>query len=179
MIWISTTWYVFRYQLIDMKLIKWKHILVVSFAHKPLNRWEANNISPSPLIFKQGNWWDHHKIEGLGSQWRYHFARCATRVWIEREHIMEVSFHAGWQKYEIYKIKLVIIYYHQFVNGTKVTFWVWHTGCSGKIVFLHNSLQPIPRLHRWLVIFCITNGSRVLAGQRWQTFENSWKKNNI
>merc|ERR1711860_43320 len=28
----------------------------------------------------------------------------------------------------------------------------------------------------WLVIFCTTNSSRVLARERWQTFENSWKK---
>ena len=28
----------------------------------------------------------------------------------------------------------------------------------------------------WLVFFCTTNSSRVLARERWQTFENSWKK---
>ena len=28
----------------------------------------------------------------------------------------------------------------------------------------------------WLVIFCTTNKSRVLAGERWQIFENSWKE---
>ena len=27
-----------------------------------------------------------------------------------------------------------------------------------------------------LVIFCTTNSSRVVARERWQTFENSWKK---
>ena len=27
----------------------------------------------------------------------------------------------------------------------------------------------------WLVIFCTTNSSRVLARERWQTVENSWK----
>ena len=27
----------------------------------------------------------------------------------------------------------------------------------------------------WLVIFCTTNSNRVLARERWQTFENSWK----
>ena len=59
-------------------------------------------------------------------------------------------------------------------------------------MFFHNSLQPLPRLHQetfkalnamqvyshsyWLVIFCTTNSSRVLARERWQTFENSWKK---
>ena len=48
------------------------------------------------------------------------------------------------------------------------------TGCSGKIGFLHNLLQPLPRLHR-LQIFCTTNTSRVLARERRQTFENSWK----
>ena len=65
------------------------------------------------------------------------------------------------------------------------------TGCAGKIVFVHNSLQPLPRLHRckrpsklstqyrgyshshWLIIFCTTNSSRLLARERWQTFENS------
>ena len=31
----------------------------------------------------------------------------------------------------------------------------------------------------WLVISCTTNSSRVLARERWQTFENSWKKNTI
>ena len=58
-------------------------------------------------------------------------------------------------------------------------------------LFFHNSLQSLPRLHRckrpsyamrvyshfyWLVIFYITNSSRVLVRERWQTFENSWKK---
>ena len=28
----------------------------------------------------------------------------------------------------------------------------------------------------WLVIFCTTNSSRVLARKRWLTFEKSWKK---
>ena len=27
----------------------------------------------------------------------------------------------------------------------------------------------------WLVIFCTTNSSRVLARERWQTLKNSWK----
>ena len=31
----------------------------------------------------------------------------------------------------------------------------------------------------WLVIVCTTNSSRVLARERWQSFENSWKKYNI
>ena len=31
----------------------------------------------------------------------------------------------------------------------------------------------------WQVIFCTTNSSRVLARERWQTFEQSWKKNTI
>ena len=31
-------------------------------------------------------------------------------------------------------------------------------------------------LSYWLVIFCTTNSSRVLARERWQIFENSWKK---
>ena len=61
-------------------------------------------------------------------------------------------------------------------------------------MFFHNSLQPLPRLHRckrssklsnairvyshscWLETFCTTNSSRVLARERWQIFENSWKK---
>ena len=59
--------------------------------------------------------------------------------------------------------------------------------------FFHDSLQPLPRLHRckrpklltqcectvtsnWLVIFCTTNSSLVLARERWQTFEISLKK---
>ena len=63
-------------------------------------------------------------------------------------------------------------------------------GGHEKCCFFHNSLQPLPRLHRfkalntmkvyshsyWLVIFCTTNSSRVLVRERWQTFENSWKK---
>ena len=28
----------------------------------------------------------------------------------------------------------------------------------------------------WLEIFCTTNSSRVLARERWKTFENSWEK---
>ena len=48
------------------------------------------------------------------------------------------------------------------------------TGCSGKIVFFHNSLQPLPRLNRY-------KGPPKLSTQyectvRWLTFENSWKK---
>ena len=31
----------------------------------------------------------------------------------------------------------------------------------------------------WLVISCTANSSRVLARKRWQTFENSWKKNTV
>ena len=65
-------------------------------------------------------------------------------------------------------------------------------GGQKKLCFFHISLQPLPRLHRckrnlklstqcechsyWLVIFCTTNRSRVLAKARWQTFENSWEK---
>jgi len=71
-----------------------------------------------------------------------------------------------------------------------------YTGCSGKNKFFHNSLKPLPlslmaardlqSSHRnasvhsyWLVIFCTTKSSRVLARERWQTFKNSWKKNSI
>ena len=61
-------------------------------------------------------------------------------------------------------------------------------------MFFHNSLQALPHPHRckrpsklpnamqvyrysyWLVIFCTTNSSRLLARERWQTFENSWKE---
>ena len=62
----------------------------------------------------------------------------------------------------------------------------------------HNSLQPLPRLHRckrpsklsnamrvyshscWLVTFCTTNSSQVLVRQRLQNIENSWEnKQNI
>ena len=78
--------------------------------------------------------------------------------------------------------------YHQIF--VKITYRVFRKNC----VFFHNSLQPLPRLHRckrpsklsnairvyshsyWLVIFCTTNSSRVLARERWQIFENSWKK---
>ena len=31
----------------------------------------------------------------------------------------------------------------------------------------------------WLEIFCTTNSSRVLARKKWQTLDNSWKKNTI
>ena len=51
-----------------------------------------------------------------------------------------------------------------------------HTWCSGKIVFfftIHCNPSHIPY---WLVIFCTTNSSRVLARERWQTVENSWKE---
>ena len=69
-----------------------------------------------------------------------------------------------------------------------------HTGCSGKIVFFHSSLQPLPRLHiaardlqnsqrsasvqslLWAGLFCTTNSRRVLARERWQTFDNYWEK---
>ena len=57
-------------------------------------------------------------------------------------------------------------------------------------VFSQFTATPPSRLHRfkalnamqvyshsyWLVIFCTTNSSRVLARERWQTYENSWKK---
>ena len=76
---------------------------------------------------------------------------------------------------------------------------IWSgTGCSGKIVFQlfqivsqFTATPPSPtslkeafkalnamRVYShsyWLVIFCTTNSSRVLARERWQTFENSWK----
>ena len=58
-----------------------------------------------------------------------------------------------------------------------------------KNCFFHNSLQPLPRSERNAsvqslllagIFFCTTNSSRVPAArERWQTFENSWKKHNI
>ena len=82
--------------------------------------------------------------------------------------------------------------------------WMWHKLCVSlfsiyrvfRNFFFYNSLQPLPRLHLpktfkainamrvysrsyWLAIFSTTNSSRVLARERWQTFENSWKKHNI
>ena len=69
------------------------------------------------------------------------------------------------------------------------------TGCSGKIVFFHSSLQPLPRLHiavrdlqnsqgsasvqSLLLAVFFYNIRRVLARERWQTFENSWETHNI
>ena len=44
-------------------------------------------------------------------------------------------------------------------------------------MFFSQSLQPLSRLHRCKrpskVIFCTTNNSRVLARERWQTFEKN------
>ena len=75
--------------------------------------------------------------------------------------------------------------------------YIWDTGCSEKVVFFHNWLQPLPsptslweifkalnemRVYShsyWMLTFCTTNSSRVLARQRWQTFENNWKNHNI
>ena len=34
-------------------------------------------------------------------------------------------------------------------------------------------------LSYWLVIFCTTNSSQLLARERWHTFENSWKKTTL
>ena len=61
-----------------------------------------------------------------------------------------------------------------------------------KSIDCYFSLHPLPRLHRCKrlsklstqcertlllkIIFCTTNSSRVLARERMQTFENSWKK---
>ena len=70
------------------------------------------------------------------------------------------------------------------------------TGCSRNCVFftIHSNSPPPPssptslleafkaliaiRVYShsyWLVIFCTANSSRVLARERWQSFENSWK----
>ena len=39
------------------------------------------------------------------------------------------------------------------------------------------TLQKAFKAHsHWLVIYCTTNSSRVLARERWQTFENSLEK---
>ena len=61
------------------------------------------------------------------------------------------------------------------------------TGFSGKIVFFHNSLQPLPRCKRpsKLSTQCECTVTPigwwffVLARERWQTFENSWGKKSI
>ena len=67
----------------------------------------------------------------------------------------------------------------------------FHTGGVIKKCFFLNPLQPTARLHiddeplnasrvciqsYWLAIFLTTNSSRVLASQRWQNTEHSWKK---
>ena len=66
-------------------------------------------------------------------------------------------------------------------------------GAQEKLCWFHNSLHPslayiavktfkafnamrVYSRSYWLVIFCTTNSSRVLARERWQTCENSWKK---
>ena len=41
-----------------------------------------------------------------------------------------------------------------------------------------NAMQVYSQSY-WLVIFCTTNSSGVLARERWQTFKNSWEKNTI
>ena len=87
------------------------------------------------------------------------------------------------------KVKLYIVHLNFSSNITD-------TGCSGKMCFftIHcnpsfanialRDLQSSQRIASvqhsyWLVIFCTTNSSRVLARERWQTFENSLKKNTI
>ena len=66
---------------------------------------------------------------------------------------------------------------------------IYIQGVQEKMCFFLNSLQPLPRCKRpsklnamrvyshsyWLVIFCTTNSSRLLARERWQIVENSWK----
>ena len=47
--------------------------------------------------------------------------------------------------------------------------------CCKRFSKLSNAMRVYSHSY-WLVIFCTTNSSRVLARERWQTFENSWKK---
>ena len=50
----------------------------------------------------------------------------------------------------IYIARVNSIYYNKSEGqkGCKDLLKEGVTGCSGKIVFFHNSLQPLPRLHR-------------------------------
>ena len=102
---------------------------------------------------------------------------------------IHASFALGWKE-ELWKAEPDggEIHLNSLICTSRLEIMYESTGCSGKIVFFHNSLQPLPRLHRcdamrvyshsyWLVIFGTTNSSRELA--RWQTFENSWKKHSI
>ena len=83
-----------------------------------------------------------------------------------------------------------------FLNGDLSTYLYviyLRTGFSGKTYFFHISLQRLLRLHRCVTFkvpsamvsaqslllagnFCTANSSRVLAKDRWQTFENSLRK---
>ena len=43
----------------------------------------------------------------------------------------------------------IVVYSYSLPEIPWLTYWfIEVTGCSGKIVFFHNSLQPLPRLHR-------------------------------
>ena len=69
--------------------------------------------------------------------------------------------------------------------------WAWHvymylctymythpvyTGCSGKIVFFHNSLQPLPRLHRCKRPSMLSTQSEcTVTPIGWQFLYNQWQ----
>ena len=132
-------------------------------------------------------------------------SECLLTFSLKRNSINNLSVELGFNYYlpVVFRVKLNSLYLEIFSiilqnkislsnKGKALLFLV--QGVQEKLSFLHNSLQPLPRLHRrkrpsklsnamrvyshsyWLVIFCVTNSSRVLERKRWQTLENSWKK---
>ena len=69
------------------------------------------------------------------------------------------------------------------IKGVQEKLWFFTIHCNPSLTYiavrdLQGSLNAM-RVYShsyWLVLFCTTNSSQVLARERWQTFENSWKK---
>ena len=76
------------------------------------------------------------------------------------------------------------MYIHFDIQGVqeKMCFFIIH--CNPILAYIAvrdkalNAMQVYSHSY-WLVIFCTANSSRVLTRERWQTFENSWKKDNF
>ena len=112
-----------------------------------------------------------------------------VRNQIKRIHILGFSinitslflrFVKGNRKMAKNKINLGNFMQYSFsrVNILKyIFFYNFHILLNSLLSCFHEYFDTSGHSHSyWLIIFCTTNRSRVLARERWQTFENSWKK---
>ena len=141
------------------------------------------NISPFEIKMRSPLWWhsrNKYWIYSAPIREQARIQRCRSQNLIYLTEFCKCRRNATLLLTSLLLKKMIIIWF-KFIQGVqeRLCFFTFH--CNPSLAYiavkdLQSSQRNANVQSLLLAFFCTTNSSRVLARERWQTFENSWKK---